>query len=344
MIKAIADLLKRNLADYKLRLKRRWLLFRAIRKSGELSSVVNRTATIQKNDILCFATVRNERVRLPYFLKHHRALGVSQFLIVDNASDDGTRAYLEDQPDVSVWSTSTSYRSARFGMDWITWLQMRYGRGHWCRTLDADEAMVIPHHDARDLKDLTAFLDRKRAEVFPALMLDLYPKTRLDEAKYTTGAPFTDALGYYDAYGYDWEQQPKYRNISIRGGVRKRVFFSKKPDLAPHMHKTPLIKWRWRYAYVSSTHIALPARLNRGFDARHRLPTGVLLHAKFLDEALRQSVSEPIRKEHFTQPEFYNEYYDAVRSNPILWDSTSHSYQGWARLEQEGLMTRGDWD
>lgn len=328
---------------YRLRLRHRRLLLRALRKRRELSCVVNHTKDIQPSDILCFATVRNESVRLPYFLAHHRALGVAQFLIVDNASDDGTRAYLEAQPDVSLWSTPKSYRASRFGMDWLTWLQMRYGRGHWCVTLDADEALVIPHHETRNLRDLTSWLDAKGVPVFSALMLDLYPKAHLSEAGYTIGTPFTDALGYYDAQGYEWELQPKYKNISIRGGPRKRSFFKDSPELAPHMHKTPLIKWSWWYVYVSSTHIALPARLNIGFDARYDLPTGVLLHAKFLDEALRQSTIEPLRKEHFTHPDSYNEYYDKVTSDPILWDSASSAYGGWEVLKEEGLLTCGGW-
>lgn len=328
---------------YRLRLRRRRLLLRAIRKRRELSCVVNRTKDIQPSDILCFATVRNEMVRLPYFLEHHRALGVSQFLMVDNGSDDGTGAYLEAQPDVSLWRTPKSYRASRFGMDWLTWLKMRYGRGHWCLTLDADEALVIPHHEARNLKDMTSWLDAHGVSIFSALMLDLYPKAQLSAAPYTVGAHFTDALGYYDAQGYDWEFQSKYKNISIRGGPRKRKFFKDRPELAPHMHKTPLIKWRWWYVYVSSTHIALPTQLNIGFDARHELPTGVLLHAKFLNEALLYSTAEPLRKEHFTHPESYNDYYDKVASDPIFWVDTSHIYRGWKALEDEGLLTRGRW-
>lgn len=329
---------------YKLRLKHRRLLLRAMLKRRELTSVVDRTQNIQSDDILCFATVRNESVRLPYFLKHHRALGVSHFLIVDNASDDGTTGYLKSQNDVSLWATPKSYRASRFGMDWLTWLQMRYGRGHWCATLDADEALIIPHHDSRSLRDLTDWLDARGVRVFSALMLDLYPKTRLSEAKYTVGTPFTDALGYYDAQGYDWELQPKYRNISIRGGPRKRQFFKDAPELAPHMHKTPLIKWNWRYVYASSTHVVLPTRLNIGFDARHNLPTGVLLHAKFLDEALRQSTAEAVRKEHFTHPQDYNTYYDQILSDPVLWNDTSQPYSGWRGLEESGLLARGDWE
>lgn len=42
------------------------------------------------NGILLFSTLRNERVRLPYFLRYYRDLGVNHFLIVDNDSEDGS--------------------------------------------------------------------------------------------------------------------------------------------------------------------------------------------------------------------------------------------------------------
>ncbi|HLQ20323.1 MAG TPA: glycosyltransferase family 2 protein, partial [Tabrizicola sp.] len=59
-----------------------------------MSALVDRTAQIGADDILCFVCVRNEAARLPHFLRHHRALGVRHFLIVDNASSDGSATLL----------------------------------------------------------------------------------------------------------------------------------------------------------------------------------------------------------------------------------------------------------
>jgi hypothetical protein len=115
----------------KLRSRRQRLLWRAWRKRGELASVADRTAQIAADDVLCFLCVRNEAARLPHFLRHHRALGVRHFLAVDNASTDATPDLLRDQPDVSLWRTGASYKASRFGMDWLTWLMLRHGHGHW---------------------------------------------------------------------------------------------------------------------------------------------------------------------------------------------------------------------
>jgi hypothetical protein len=87
---------------YRLRLARKRLLLRAWRKGRELAAVVDRTARISPGQVLLFCTLRNECPRLAHFLRHYRALGVGHFLIVDNGSDDGSGAFLADQPDVSL--------------------------------------------------------------------------------------------------------------------------------------------------------------------------------------------------------------------------------------------------
>ena len=86
---------------YRLRIKRRRLLFRSLRKRRQLRPVRDNTQWIGAGDVLCFVTLRNEMNRLPYFLEHYRALGVRHFLMVDNNSTDGSGDFLATQADVS---------------------------------------------------------------------------------------------------------------------------------------------------------------------------------------------------------------------------------------------------
>lgn len=329
---------------YRLRWKRRRFLFRIWRKRNEIAATVDRTDQITPETILAFATVRNEIVRLPYFLEHYRKLGVGHFLFVDNDSDDGTAAYLAQQPDVSVWTTKHSYRLARFGMDWLGWLQWQYGNGHWCLTVDADELLVYPDHESRDLGALTAWLDQQGHASFGALMIDLYPKGPIADATYVAGEDPTKTLAWFDADNYRHQVHRYYRNLWVQGGVRERVFFADEPARAPTLNKTPLVRWSWRYAYVSATHQILPIRLHDVFDlAGHSKASGVLLHTKFLPIIGAKSEEELVRGQHFQNTAIYRTYHQQLTENPDLWHEGSCRYRGAEQLVELGLMSKGRW-
>jgi hypothetical protein len=329
---------------YRLRWKRRRFLFRVWRKRKQISVVRDQTNQISTDGILVFATVRNEIVRLPYFLKHYRDLGVEHFLIVDNASDDGTAAFLADQPDVSIWSTTHSYRLARFGVDWLGWLQWQFGDGHWCLTVDADELLVYPEYKARDLRQLTEWLGDQGQDAFGALMLDLYPKGPLQEATYVPGDDPTQTLDWFDGENYREQLHGYYGNLWIQGGVRERAFFADDPARAPTLNKTPLVRWSWRYAYVSSTHQILPIRLHDVFDfTGNSKASGVLLHTKFLPIVTDKSAEELERGQHFQSTALYADYHQKLSENPDLWYEGSCQYTGPEQLVELGLMSKGHW-
>ena len=329
---------------YLLRWKRRRLLFRIWRKRRQISPLQDRTTQIGRDDILLFACVRNEVVRLPQFLEHYRKLGIAHFLFVDNASDDGTAEYLAGQTDVSVWTTADSYRLARFGMDWLGWLHVRHGHGHWCLTVDADELLIYPHAETRDLRALTAWLDSQNCASFGAMMLDMYPKGPINAPTYRAGDDPISVLGWFDAGNYRHRRHPVYDNEWIQGGVRERVFFGDDPGRSPTLNKTPLVRWNRRYVYVSSTHQLLPRRLHDVFDFDHgSKTTGVLLHTKFLPIIGEKSAEEIVRCQHFENSELYQAYHRKLTEGPDLWSATSERYEGPAQLIALGLMSPGKW-
>ena len=98
----------------RLRARRRRAHYRAFLRRRELTAVADRSKKIRRA-IIFFSTIRNERVRLPYFLQYYRDLGVDHFLFVDNGCDDGTREYLAEQQDVSIWSTTPATRRRASG-------------------------------------------------------------------------------------------------------------------------------------------------------------------------------------------------------------------------------------
>ncbi|PWE33585.1 glycosyl transferase family 2 [Maritimibacter sp. 55A14] len=329
---------------YRMRWKRRRLLFRALRKRGQLAAVADRTGSIRPGDILAFAMLRNEALRLPHFLAHYRALGVAHFLIVDNSSTDGTAEMLRGAPDVSLWQSAHSYRLSRFGVDWLTWLLIKHGHGHWCLTVDADEILVYPHWQERPLPDLTRWLEAQRQPSFGALLLDMYPRGRLSAAPYCPGADPFETLCWFDGDNFTVQRKRIMQDHWIQGGVRARRFFAQDPARAPTMNKVPLVRWDRRFVYANSTHSMLPRRLNHVFnDDGATRTTGVLLHSKFLHTIVEKSREEKARKEHFANSSLYDDYYDALIDDPVLWSETSTRYAGWQQLEEAGLMSRGMW-
>jgi glycosyltransferase involved in cell wall biosynthesis len=328
----------------KLRTRRQLLLWRAFRKRAELRAIQDRTAQIASQDVLCFLCVRNEAARLPHFLRHHRALGVRHFLAVDNASTDGTVDLLRAQPDVSLWHSTASYKASRFGMDWLTWLQMRHGSGHWCLTLDADELLIYPYWQTRPLPALTGWLDTQGRDSFGALTVDMYPEGPVSEGGVGPDDDPIRHLGWFDAGNYQVQVQPRMRNLWIQGGARARAFFADTPRRAPTLNKTPLVRWHWRYAYVNSTHALLPPRLNQVYATDDgELTSGIILHTKFLPGITERSAEEKARGEHFGNAAQYAAYYDHLTANPLLHTRASTRYTGWRQMEALGLMSRGGW-
>ncbi len=327
-----------------LRLARKRWRIRAFRKQRELRPVTDRTNLIRGDQLLVFTTLRNERVRLPHFLRYYRDMGINHFLMVDNDSDDGGREYLAEQPDVSLWTTPASYKRSRFGVDWLNWLQMKYGHGRWCLVVDPDEFFVYPFCDTRPLRALTDWLDASSIKSFSAMLLDMYPKGPFDALPYNEGQDPFEIAPWFDSGNYTITRNHKYGNLWIQGGPRMRMFFADAPERAPALNKIPLVKWHRDYAYVSSTHMLLPRGLNQTYDEwGGEKASGVLLHAKFLDTFARKAEEEMERKQHYANSHEYRAYRLATAVEPDLWCKWSEKYINWRQLEILGLMSKGNW-
>jgi hypothetical protein len=332
------------LSSYQLRLARKRWRIRAFRKRRELKPVADRTGAIRSGDLLLFSTLRNEKVRMPYFLRYYRDLGIDHFLFVDNDSEDGSREYLAAQPDVSVWTTRASYKRARFGVDWLNWLQMRYGHGHWSLVVDSDEFFVYPFCDTRPLRALTDWLDASSIKSFSAMLLDMYPKGPFGEHAYREGTDPFETAQWFDSGNYTMSKNRKFGNLWIQGGPRARTFFTDAPERAPALNKIPLVKWHRDYAYVSSTHMLLPRGLNLVYDEwGGEKASGCLLHAKFLDTFAHKAAEEMARKQHYANSHEYRAYQEGLAASPDFWCKWSEKYINWRQLEILGLMSKGNW-
>ena len=332
------------LDSYRMRLRRKRRILRCLRKRRELKALSNRTAQIRPRDVLLISVVRNERIRLPYFLDYYRKLGVGHFLFVDNNSDDGTPDFLRDQTDVSLWWTDASYKRSTYGVDWSNYLLRSYAHDHWVLTVDPDEFLIYPFCDTRPVEALTDWLDDTGVRSFGTMVIDMYPEGAIGDSPYQEGQNPFELAPWFDAGNYMITRNPTYGNLWIQGGARARVFFRDTPAKAPALNKIPLVKWHRRYAYVSSTHALLPRGLNQVYEEKGGEKTsGALLHAKLIDTLGDKAREEMQRGEHYRGSGEYKAYAAQLQDMPVFWNTWSEKYINWRQLEILGLMSKGNW-
>ncbi len=290
---------------------------------------------IGPDDVLLFATLRNEAHRMEYFLRYYRELGVSHFIFVDNGSDDGFSELVASSEDVSVFYTIASYKASNFGMHWLNYLLRKYGTGHWCLTCDPDEFLVYPHQETLDLPEFCRHLEAGHHRALFTLMIDMYGRGELRDCVYRPGTDPLTSHPYFDAQGYVFSENPTYGSLWSQGGVRMRTLFKKDPGSAPALNKTPLVRWKSFYAYVSSMHMLLPRRLNRGYRSA---VTGALLHFKFIAAFEDKIVEELERGEHYNDSKEYEMYRDFLRGSQHYEEGISVRYRGWRQLKKLGLL------
>ncbi len=332
------------LDSYRMRLRRKRRILRCLKKRHELKPASANTDAIQPGDVLLMSVVRNEKIRLPFFLDYYRTLGIDHFLFVDNDSGDGSFEFLQAQPDVSVWRTTTSYRRSTFGIDWSNYLLRKYAHGHWVLTVDPDEFFIYPFCDTRPIRALTDWLDGCAVRSFGTMLIDMYPQGPVDDQPYHEGQDPFEIARWFDSGNYMITRNPDYGNLWIQGGPRARVFFQETPSKAPALNKIPLVKWDRRYVYVSSTHSLLPRGLNQVYDEWGGEKTsGALLHAKLIDTLGEKAREELQRGEHYRRSGEYKAYAEQLESKPVFWCDRSEKYINWRQLEILGLMSKGNW-
>ncbi|WP_323764293.1 glycosyltransferase family 2 protein [Marinovum sp.] len=126
-----------------------------IEDAGRLARVVS--GQVDADRLTLFSTMKNEMGFLPAFLSHYRAIGFEQFLIFDDASDDGTVTYLAAQPDCVVMQSDLGFgdeityrdpegetRQERAGTYFKIALPHLFFDGAYVAYVDADEFLLLP--------------------------------------------------------------------------------------------------------------------------------------------------------------------------------------------------------
>ena len=270
-------------------------------------------ATTAQSPVLCLLHVRNEIMRIAFTLDHHRALGVTEFLVVDNLSTDGTREYLETQADVALISSSLSFSQTGCGYDTVNALLDRFGDNRWCLVVDADEHFVYPDCETRKFDILIKYLDSHGFDSLFTLMIDMYSEKCVAETTVVEGASLLQTCDQFDRAPYRRIHTSTFPFLEIHGGPRMRLFWDSNDKFhPPTISKVPLVKWKRGYRYISATHYLKPA------PSKIADVSGALLHFKYLSDFHDRVKIEVERKQHFAGAREYQKYLEKLESEPSL--------------------------
>lgn len=310
---------------------------RKLSKASEIT-LLKISNGLESSRFVVAMVVRNESARLPYFLRYYRSLGFQQFIVVDNASTDGTIADLMNEDDVSIFSTTASYKKSRFGNDWINYLLSKYCARKWILYVDADELVTYPHQDTKSILNLTNYLSSVSLRSMNCIMIDMYSEHSVDENYCAPGQSPLEICCYYDPVGYFKDYDPVSRTTWIKGGVRGRMFFKNVRE-SPALNKTPLVLWKKHYAFLKSSHEVWPLGLNSPVPDRGAAVSGAILHFKFLSEWGQRVAEESARQER----SFEDRSYTVAEDTKFFFNSKSKRYTDWKSLEKDNLLTGNSW-
>ena len=232
-----------------------------------------------KKKLSLYAVIRNESFLIEAFLNHYRELGIEQFLILDDRSDDGTGEILGDQPDCVVLFSPFSYgddvtveigskaKQRRAGVLMKRAIPQRFLMGEYCLYADADEFLFMPA-GISGVSELFGILAKNNIDCVAASMVEFYPADLA--ALSSTPVPelrslrdLLDLYPYYDArpvVSLERGQHPQPVNDSAstrlfrKFGIAQR--FGRFPKLSVALErvvplsyrrsprrKTPIMRW-----------------------------------------------------------------------------------------------------
>ena len=287
---------------------------------------------LKKDDVPLVGITHNDIHLLSRFLSFYRELGVTRFIIVDDASNDGTKEFLLEEPDVDLWISPVRYSQARRGRRWREQLFETYGKNRWFVNVDSDEFLVFADSETKTISDLIIALEDAGDKRLAAPMLDMYSSADSQESPQADHPwQFSDC---FDQSGY--ETAVEKRGITIKGGPRGRKFGEHN-----ELMKYPVIFWDESCYFGSSPHRPLP--YGRNFPKTW----GTLLHFKFYGN-YQEKFTEAVREEqHFGGSIHYkNMMKEITKSGHIdLYDETvSVKFTGSQQLVDLGFMTPISWD
>jgi hypothetical protein len=312
-----------------------------------------------------FAVVKDEMYNLPAFFAHHRALGVGQFIVLDDRSSDGTREWLVAQPDCVVLESDLKFgervpepwsgRSQRAGIVFKSLIPQRFLAGRYALYLDADEFLVLPP-GIESVPALFALLGRHDVRSVAANLVDFFPRSidEMDTPKQLHSADaMLGAYGWFDASPLLGWREGVDEPVEVGENASTRLFRKHRIKavparmlgaprwlnrLLPYKYpettvlKTPVVRWDPGTFYVNSHYANVPPT--------RRMLLG-LAHLKFtydLSRRTRHALESRAYVRGSRKYQWYEDLLDTMRRrDPSFLGPSSRRFQSPADFAAAGL-------
>lgn len=225
--------------------------------------------TLAPGRVSLFSLFRDEMFFAPAFFDHYRSIGIEQFVILDDGSTDGTRAFLAAQPDCVLLASDLTYgqqityldprgeaAKQRAGIYFKMAIPRAFLDGAYVTYVDADEFLILPP-GIGGVAEVIARLVARGDACCVASIVEFFPESVAGLRAGRAPATLADLIAAYgwfqaepvveiDAAGFP---QPVGRSKSARlfeaHGVRLRKRGLRKRLLglvAPEYRKSPQFK------------------------------------------------------------------------------------------------------
>ena len=267
----------------------------------------------ETGQVTLVSVCRNESLRLPYFFEYYKRLGVGRFIILDHQSSDDTAKIIDGEPLATRVPVAGNFIYKR---SWISAVLEVACNDSWCLVVDADEFLVWPRMSLKTIPNLIASITAEDCDALPCVLLDMFPRTPIDEANYSAGDdPLDGSPWFYDDFS-----------------LRERFF-----DVGPNLNKVPLFRFSSRTEVMRGQH-----------EVKGTIPSttqGCLLHFKFLQDFRHKIHTNPLLKAVERQ---YGRELDCYQSKLdqnerlVLWSPLAKRYDGPEQLIRLGIMQEGE--
>ena len=300
---------------------------------AEPVTLVHRPKGVSGNaPVKLLTLVRNETMRLPFFLDYYRKIGIEEFYIVDNDSNDGTVEYLTTQADVVLFHTKGNFLRARDGVYWLNYIMNTESGFRWVLYLDLDELLIVPEIETHGLTSVIEDMDQRGEELMMARMFDMFPETIERGLAYQAGDNPLNASPYFDL-NHTYVGDILFPYTKYQGGASERFTGRINVD---HLGKVPLIRADRGIRFIESSHWVTPGKVSA--------TTGALLHFKFIGPFLEVFKLEGERKAYPHGSERYLQFYQTLSSmtptERLLGEHSVHFLNS-EQLLKLGLIRKG---